>query len=279
MKSEKLNRSDTNFSLTDQGAMNETNLNYLKKWFSDYVAGFYTDDPVNNSTIRLKEKHTEQVCRNMVFLGNALGLSDPDMILAEIMGLFHDLGRFKQYAVYGTFRDMDSENHAMLGLREMAAHKVLSGCNRNEKRWIAKAVAFHNTMTIPEDQDERTLFFIRLLRDADKLDIWRVFIDYYKVRDKQVNAVVEIGLPDDPDFSPRVIAALDNGCFARIQDLKTLNDFKLLQISWVFDLNFAPSFQAVKELEYIEKIEATLPHSKEITAAVKNAHDYVERCL
>jgi len=279
MKSEKLNRSDTNFSLTDQGAMNETNLNYLKKWFSDYVAGFYTDDPVNNSTIRLKEKHTEQVCRNMVFLGNALGLSGPDMILAEIMGLFHDLGRFKQYSVYGTFRDVDSENHAMLGLREMAAHKVLTGCNRNEKRWIAKAVAFHNTMTIPEDQDERTLFFIRLLRDADKLDIWRVFIDYYKVRDKQVNAVVEIGLPDDPDFSPRVIAALDNGCFARIQDLKTLNDFKLLQISWVFDLNFAPSFQAVKELEYIEKIEATLPHSKEITAAVKNAHDYVERCL
>ena len=279
MKSEKLNRSDTNLSLTDQGAMNETNLNYLKKWFSDYVAGFYTDDPANNSTIRLKEKHTEQVCQNMIFLGNALGLSDKDMILAEIMGLFHDVGRFKQFAVYGTFRDADSENHAMIGLRQMAAHKVLSGCNRDEKRWIAKAIAFHNAMTIPEDQDERTLFFIRMLRDADKLDIWRVFIDYYKVRDKQVNAAVEIGLPDNPDFSPRIIAALNNGCFARIQDLKTLNDFKLLQISWVFDLNFAPSFQAVKELEYIEKIEATLPHSKEITAAVKNAHDYVERCL
>ncbi len=278
MKSEKQNKSDTKISLTDRRAMNRNHLKYLKKWFADYVAGFYTDDPVNNSTIHLKEKHTEHVCRNMIFLGNALGLSDQDMILAEIMGLFHDLGRFKQYAVYSTFRDMDSENHAMLGLREMAAHKVLSGCNRNEKRWIAKAVAFHNTMKIPDDQDERTLFFIRLLRDADKLDIWRVFIDYYKVRDKQVNAAVEIGLPDDPDFSPRVIAALNNGCFARIQDLKTLNDFKLLQISWVFDLNFAPSFKAVKELEYIEKIEATLPHSKEITAAVKNAHDYVERC-
>jgi hypothetical protein len=279
MKSEKQNRSDTNFSLTDQGAMNETNLNYLKKWFSDYVAGFYTDDPAYNSTIRLKEKHTEQVCRNMIFLGNALGLSHKDMILAEIIGLFHDVGRFKQFAVYGTFRDTDSENHAMIGLRQMAAHKVLSGCNRDEKRWIAKAVAFHNTMAVPEDQDERTLFFIRLLRDADKLDIWRVFIDYYKVRDKQVNAAVEIGLPDDPGFSPRVIDALKNGRFARIQDLKTLNDFKLLQISWVYDLNFMPSFRIVKELGYIEKIEATLPHTKEITAAVKNAHDYVERRL
>jgi len=260
-------------------AMNRKHLTYLKKWFADYVADFYTEDPINNSTIRLKEKHTEGVCRNMILLGSALGLSDQDMILAEIMGLFHDVGRFKQYAVYGTFKDVDSENHAMLGLRQMAAHKVLAGCNRDEKRWIAKAIAFHNTMTIPEDQDERTLFFIRLLRDADKLDIWRVFIDYYKVRDKQVNAAVEIGLPDDPAFSPSVIAALNNGCFARIQDLKTLNDFKLLQISWVFDLNFIPSFRAVKERKYIEKIEATLPHSKEITAAVKHAHDYMERRL
>ena len=260
-------------------AMNRKHLTYLKKWFADYVADFYTEDPINNSTIRLKEKHTEGVCRNMILLGSALGLSDQDMILAEIMGLFHDVGRFKQYAVYGTFKDVDSENHAMLGLRQMAAHKVLAGCNRDEKRWIAKAIAFHNTMTIPEDQDERTLFFIRLLRDADKLDIWRVFIDYYKVRDKRVNAAVEIGLPDDPAFSPSVIAALNNGCFARIQDLKTLNDFKLLQISWVFDLNFIPSFRAVKERKYIEKIEATLPYSKEITAAVKHAHDYMERRL
>jgi len=259
--------------------MNRTHLKNLKKWFADYVAGFYSDDPINNSTIHLKEKHTERVCRNMIFLGNALGLSNQDMILAEIMGLFHDIGRFKQYALYGTFKDVDSENHAMLGLRQMAAHKVLTGCTRDEKRWITKAIAFHNTMTIPEEQDERTLFFIRLLRDADKLDIWRVFIDYYKVRDKQLNAAVEIGLPDDPAFSPRVIAALNNGRFARIQDLKTLNDFKLLQISWVFDLNFIPSLRAVKEREYIEKIEATLPYSKEITEAVKHAHDYVESRL
>ena len=255
--------------------INRTHLTYLKKWFTDYVADFYTDDPINNSTIRLKEKHTEGVCRNMIFLGNALGLSDQDLILAEIMGLFHDIGRFKQYAVYGTFKDVDSENHAMLGIRQMATHKVLSGCTRDEKRWITKAIAFHNTITIPEGADEKTLFFMRLLRDADKLDIWRVFIDYYKVRDKQLNTAVEIGLPDDPDFSPRIIAALNNGRFARIQDLKTLNDFKLLQISWVFDLNFIPSFRAVKDREYIEKLEATLPHSKEVTAAVKHAHDYV----
>ncbi len=259
--------------------MNREDLKHLKAWFADYVAGFYTDDPGDIFTIRLKEKHTERVCENIIVLGNALGLSDQEMILAETMGLFHDIGRFKQYAIYRTFNDMASENHAKLGLREMAKHNVLAVCTKNEKRWITKAIAYHNAVSIPEGEDEKTLFYIRLLRDADKLDIWKVLTDYYREHDKQPNSVLEIGLPDDPACSPQIIAAIRQGRLALIQDLKTLNDFKLLQISWVFDLNFVPSFQAVKTRKYIEKIEAALPHSKEITEAVSHAHDYVSRHL
>lgn len=259
--------------------MNLKDLKHLKAWFTDYVAGFYTDDPANNRTVRLKEKHTKRVCENIIMLGNALGLSDQEMILVETMGLFHDIGRFKQYAVYGTFNDMASENHAGLGLREIATHNVLAVCSRDEKRWIEKAIAYHNAATIPEDEDEKTLFYICLLRDADKLDIWKVLIDYYRERDEQPNPVVEIGLPDDPACSPQIVAAIRERRLARIEDLRSLNDFKLLQISWVFDLNFAHSFRAVKTCEYIEQIEATLPHSKEITEAVIQAHDHVNSHL
>jgi HD domain len=259
--------------------MTPEDLKNLKAWFGTYVSGFYTDDAMHNSTIRLKEKHTEQVCRNMILLGNALGLSERDMMLAETMGLFHDIGRFKQYVVYGTFKDRESENHARLGLRELAAHDVLSGCTADEKKWITKAIACHNAREIPAGENGKTLLFIRLLRDADKLDIWRVFIDYYKERDKHPNPVVEIGLPDEPFFSSKVVAALNEDRFVRMQDLKTSGDFKLLLISWVFDLNFDYSFQLVKDRNYIEKIEATLPPSKEISAAIKHAYDYVARHL
>lgn len=259
--------------------MNREDLKHLKSWFANYVADFYTDDPRDIYAIRLKEKHTERVCENIIMLGNALGLQDQEMILAETMGLFHDIGRFRQYAVYGTFNDMVSENHAKLGLREMAKHKVLAVCTRDEKRWITKAIAYHNAASIPERKDEKTLFFIRLLRDADKLDIWKVVIDYYKKRDKEPNSLLEIGLPDDPTYSPQILAAIRKGRMVLMRNLRTLNDFKLLQISWVFDLNFVPSFQAVKTREYIEQIEATLPHSKEITEAVSHAHDYVNRHL
>jgi hypothetical protein len=259
--------------------MNREDLNHLKSWFADYVAGFYTNDPGDIYAIRLKEKHTERVCENIIMLGNALGLSDQEMILSETMALFHDIGRFKQYVVYGTFNDLVSENHAKLGLREMAKHNVLAVCTKDEKRWITKAVAYHNTASIPKDEDEKTLFYIRLLRDADKLDIWKVVIDHYIEPDKRPNSILEIGLTHDPACSPQILAAIREGRLVLMQNLKTLNDFKLLQISWVFDLNFVPSFQAVKTREYIEQIAATLPHSKEITEAVSHARDYVNRHL
>lgn len=262
-----------------QKNMKQKDLSYLKNWFADYVADFYTENPIDNSTIRLKEKHTEHVCQNMVVLGNALGLSDQDVMLGETMGLFHDVGRFKQYAMYGTFKDADSENHAVIGLRELSAHNILSVCTKDEKKWITKAIYYHNSATIPQNLNGKTLFFIRLLRDADKLDIWRVFIDYYKKREKQPNPVMEMGFPDDPALSPDVVSALNEERFVRIQDVKTLNDYKLLVLSWVFDLNFIPSFQMVKDRKYIDKIGKILPCSKETEAAVKHVHGYLKRNL
>ena len=259
--------------------MKQENLTTFKNWFGDYVAGFYTDNPTHNRTIRLKEEHTKRVCENIILLGNALGLSGEEMVLTETMALFHDIGRFKQYAVYGTFKDVDSENHALLGLRELAAHNVLDICTKNEKKWITKAIANHNVVTIPKQENGKSLFFIHLLRDADKLDIWRVFIDYYDTRDKQPNPVVEFGLPDDPSCSPQVLSTLSKERFVHFQDLRTVNDFKLLLLSWVFDLNFTFSIQIVKDRGYVDKIGAILPDSPEIKKVLKHIYNYMERHL
>jgi hypothetical protein len=259
--------------------MNRNDLEHLRKWFADYVADFYTDNLNHNSTIRFKEKHTEYVCRNMIFLGKALNLSEEELVLIETMALFHDIGRFKQYAIYGTFKDMDSENHALLGLRELAVNDVLDVCSKNEKRWITKAIASHNAITIPKKENGKSLFFIRLLRDADKLDIWRVFIDHFNMRGKQPNPDLEFGLSDDPSFSPQVMAALSKERFVRFQELRTLNDFKLLLLSWVFDLNFSSSIQMVKDRGYVEKIGAFLPSSQDTKKILKQMHDYMERHL
>lgn len=259
-------------------SMKNSDLTNLKSWFTDYVSDYYTADSEYNRAIRLKEEHTKRVCDNIVMLGKSLNISEQEMLLAETTALLHDIGRFKQYAVYGTFNDMDSKNHARLGLQQIAIHKILRMFSKYEKRLIAKAVAYHNVAVLPKTEDENTLFFIRLLRDADKLDIWKVFIDYYNEREKNPNSTIELGLPDEPICSLRVLQALKKCKSVRINDLKTLNDFKLLLIGWAFDLNFAPSFQALQNHKYLEQLALTLPRSKEVKEAVKQAHDHVIKC-
>jgi len=255
--------------------MNRDHFASLKRWFIEYVSGFYTDDPNYNLAIRLKEEHSKRVCDNIVLLGKALDLSEQNMMLAKTTALFHDIGRFKQYAIYRTFRDTASENHARLGLRQITIRGILSGCAKDEQRIITRAIAHHNAAALPKAEDEKTLLFMRLIRDADKLDIWKVVTDYYHESEKQPNPALELDLPDDPRCSHKAIEALNKHRIVRMQDVRTLNDFKLLQISWVFDLNFALSFELVKSSNYLGQIEETLPGSKRIKEAVMQAHDYV----
>ncbi len=256
--------------------MTPDDLKYFKKWFADYVAGYYTDDPVHNQPVKLKQGHTERVCEEIMMLGQALNLPAQDMLLAETMALFHDIGRFKQYAAHGTFKDSSSENHAQLGITELTKHQVLSVCSPEERSLITKAIGYHNVCTLPAGVDERCLLFARLLRDADKLDIWRVFVDNYARQNKAPNTTIVLGLPDKPACSPEVLNALQEHRMADLKDTTTLNDFKLLQISWVYDLSFDPTLNTVHQRQYVERIAATLPQTEKVQQAVAAVQAYLK---
>jgi len=254
--------------------MNNDTVSSLKNWFACYVSRFYSNDPEYNRPIHLKEEHTKRVCGNIIMIGKELGLSQEDLITAEIIALFHDLGRFRQYELYHTFVDAISLNHARMGLKQIGINKIFSEFPKDKKILISKSIAYHNSASLPESENEKTLFFMKLIRDADKLDIWKVFLDYYA--EKRHNDAVALGLPDKPSFSEKIIKSIRMRESAKMKDLKTLNDFKLLQISWVFDINFIPSFRAVKNNNFIGMLEETLPKVKEITGAVKIARDHVD---
>jgi hypothetical protein len=59
--------------------------------------------------------------------------------------------------------------------------------------------------------------------------------------------------------------------------ISTQNDFKLLQLSWVFDLNFPGSFRMVSERGYVEGLAAKLPATEEVRRGVEAVKQYVER--
>ncbi len=116
---------------------------------------------------------------------------------------------------------------------------------------------------------------MKLIRDADKLDIWRVLIDYYKTANRDSTSAIDLGLPTSEGYSNTILKSLYGSRIASVNDMKNLNDFKLLQISWVYDLNFRPSFHALYEGNFIKNISETLPCTKEISDAVQCALDYV----
>ena len=253
--------------------MKQKDIKAFKIWFADYVSRYLKNDPKYDYAVTLKRDHTEQVCKNIIQIGKALNLSEQDMILAETIALFHDLGRFRQYAEYGTFKDADSENHAKLSVQELALNKVLSNCSSAERRTVIKAVAWHNALTLPENIDEKDLFFMKLIRDADKLDIWAVFADIYK--DKKHNSVIELGLPDIPICSKKAMDALIQGRMVHLEHIKSLNDFKLLQISWVYDINFKQSLIIASQRKDLDIICNSLPKSDKLTKAINAAKQYV----
>ena len=59
------------------------------------------------------------------------------------------------------------------------------------------------------------------------------------------------------------------------QLLNVTNNFKLLQISWVFDVNFRPTFRAVHERQYVEKIAGYFPQTREVQQLVAMVQAYL----
>ena len=67
--------------------------------------------------IRIKEIHTGYVTAHAIALAKHLHLSPHDVALAEIMGLFHDVGRFRQYSLYKTLMMPNQKITRILGSR------------------------------------------------------------------------------------------------------------------------------------------------------------------
>lgn len=252
---------------------------YYRAWFADYCRTFYFDDPDDQKNILLKQDHTERVRQNAVLIAQGLGLSGRDVALAELAGLLHDVGRFPQYRDHRTFRDSTSVNHAALSAKVLVEHNVLAALPKEERDCLVRAVALHNVFTIPPSVDENTLLFLRIIRDADKLDIWRVFIDYFILNPEERPSAAGLGLPDDPGYSPAVLACLERREMVRLDDLRTLNDFKLLQFAWIYDLNFSVSFRLLRKRNIPPRLAASLPQSDDVARALSEVELFINEQL
>ena len=153
--------------------MTKQNHGFLKIWFDRYVDGFRDQDGVLTAALELKHQHSRRVAKNSRLIAEGLNLTPAEILLAEGCGLVHDIGRFPQYVLYGSFHDANTVDHGASGRQTLEKEGLPLLIDADDWKRMACAVEYHNRKTadIPKDIPEDTRRFLKLIRDADKLDI------------------------------------------------------------------------------------------------------------
>jgi len=246
-------------------------------WFKSYVNKFQSSNKIYQQSINLKKDHTYRVYKEIIRLGKSLNLNKGDLNLAKAIAILHDVGRFEQYDYYHTFSDSKSEDHAQLGIKILRQNQVLKESDQPTSELILSTISYHNRVSLPQNETERCLFFTKLLRDADKLDILYVVTEYYHNNNEYTNDSLELELPDDPQISNEVYNDLMAGRIVNARHLRTLTDFKLLQMAWIYDINFSLTFQLIRQIGYMEKIRDVLPQSDKVQKIYSKVKSYQDK--
>ncbi len=235
------------------------------RWFDRYVVRFFGDDEYVNANLRLKQEHTARTREEITLLARDLALDENEARIAELTALFHDVGRFSQFAQYRTYNDSRSIDHGRRGVEVLREEGVLNSLPSEERQWVETAVALHGRKSLPSALKGRALLFTKLIRDADKIDIFRVVTDHYKrYRQDPDNFALEVELPDDPQYRPEVLEAVRNEEAVDWAMLRTLTDAKLCQLGWVYDLNFTASLRRIEQCGYLAELIGFLPQDEQI---------------
>ncbi len=243
----------------------------LAAWFQSYVDRFLDLDPEGVRNIELKRNHTARVVTYAALIADGEGLTSKECAQLLCAAQLHDVGRFPQYRRWRTFRDSDSDNHARLSLEVIREEQLLRNYSPEDRYTIEEAVRLHNVKVLPATTAVAVKRLASYLRDADKLDIWYVVLEYYRQPVDCQASAVGLGLPDRPEVTPACLAALAQGQVVPLEQAQVLNDFRLMQISWVYDLQSKTARRILAEKQYLEQLAAFLPSTQAVETAVARA--------
>lgn len=219
-----------------------------KKVFAEYVSSY----DMNIGQNALKVKHTYKVADISEQIAKEQSLSPLDVDLAWLIGLLHDIARFEQNKRYGTFNDLVSVDHANLGAEILFTDgKIRDFIDETDYDYIIeKSVRFHNKYRVESNLDERTKMFCNIIRDADKLDIFRVNQesskeDVYEVSEEEFK---------NSEFSEAIFESFFNEKVVFKQLKKNAVDGLACHLSLVYELIYPASVKIAVEQGYVEQM-------------------------
>jgi len=222
------------------------NILKIKEVYKEYMSNYNTNEP----KIALKIAHIYRTAEKSKWLAEKLRLNEEDILLAEFIGLLHDIGRFEQVKKYNTFLDKISVNHGEYGVKVLFEDNLIRNFIEDTRydEIIRKAILNHNRDNIQEDCSERELLHCKIIRDADKLDI------FYALLIESFNATYPIDIYSKEFVSREIKEEVKNNHRIDYSKIKSCADLLAGQIAYIFDINCLYSLEEIKKENYIEKL-------------------------
>jgi len=219
--------------------------------YSAYVDTFRVGGELPD-LMRLKRIHTDHVVSNARAIADGEGFDARTAAVCVVAALLHDTGRYEQLKRYNTFRDADSVDHAVFSHDIVRDLGWLAASPEEERRAVLDAVLFHNRRDLPDGLDALTRAAAETVRDADKLDIFRVLEDRVATTDWRNDCAAFWNLPVHAAPSPAVLAAIRESRPVDYQNIKTLADFVLIQVGWMISgLTYATTRRLTAQREHL----------------------------
>lgn len=242
--------------------------------FEEYFQSLTIDSPENQHQFEEIRAHSLRVVTNSLLLANVLLQTEEEKRMATVIALFHDLGKAslisKNIEPINIQRDHGTVSGKIIQQMEFYGHLPA-----DVQTIILNAVENHNKLKLPKlDKDQENLF-ARLLRDADKLDIFDSANRFFKEK-YGVQPILTADLNNSIEISEKILKSIFSGKAASFEDMKSMNDYKLVLLSMAFDLNFKYTFRIMSEKQYIQKIYETLPKRDHIIDVYRNIKLFVE---
>lgn len=200
---------------------------------------------------KLKVVHTYHVVENAKQIAVKLNLPDEEIKLAELIALLHDIGRFEEINFLKQF-DSVRFDHAAYGIKMLFDDNLIRTFIEDDKydEIIKVAIYNHSRLTIEGGLNNKCLLHSKIIRDADKLDNFRV------KKDEKIEAIFpgRVKSKDDMEnstLSDKVYNTVRNKMCVNIQDRLTILDYWVCVLAFIFDLNFKETYKIVKENNYI----------------------------
>ena len=219
-------------------------LNKAREIYKEYLSNY----DLNNDKIKSKVEHSYRVAKISRKIAKDMNLNEEKQQLAELIGLLHDIGRFKQYETFKNYNVISQFDHGDYGA-ELLSHEIRKYIETSKyDNIIIKAVKNHNKYKIEENLTDEELFFSKLIRDADKIDILYECLNiFWKGKEELINQSI-LSNETYEQFKKQKLIKIEKD-----RNYNTIDDM-LITLAYTFDINFKESYKYIKEQDYINKI-------------------------